>query len=287
MASRDVQRYYDHNTALFLRIGSSGASHAIHRGLWPPGVRNGREAADHVNTLIADRIRSAMSRSPDVILDLGCGVGGTLLSLSRSFPATRFHGVTISTRQVAIADALARSEGCAERCQFHHGDFERLDLDLRADVIIAVESFIHSPNPECFFATCRQHLSEGGLVILVDDFLARPIPARDRRTSQLLERFRTGWRVPGLCTLADLDRVLDTSGLTLLDNRDLSALIRTDRLRDRLVAVASHMAMALGLRRRPFWANVIGGHALNRAIRSGWIRYRMLTLCSAGPVKAP
>ena len=278
MASRDVQRYYDLNTSVFLRIGSGGASHAIHRGLWPPGVRSNREAADHVNTLIADRIRNALPRSPALILDLGCGVGGTLFSLAQTFPAARLHGITISARQVAIADGIAREKGIAQRCHFHQGNFENLYLALQADAIIAVESFIHSSSPERFFMTCHRHLARGGVVIIVDDFLARPVPSLDPRAARLIEHFRQGWHVPGLCTVPDLDRVLEATGFARLQDRDLSSMIRTHRPRDRLVALASHVAVALGLRRRPFWANVTGGHALNRAIQSGWVQYRLLTL---------
>jgi len=282
MSSRELQHYYDRNTALFLRIGSSGGSHAIHRGLWAPGVRNGREAAEHVNTLLADRIRDCLSGPPQTLLDLGCGVGGTMFSLARAFPETQLHGVTISAKQVAIAQDLANRQDLQARCHFTTGDFEHLQLGLRADAIIAIESFVHASRPERFLATCSELLAPGGVVLIVDDFLAHALPDGPHAMRRTVERFREGWRVPGLCTLEAFDAAAGAEGFARIDTRDLSALIRTGRPRDRLVALVSPVVRLLGLARRPFWANVVGGHALNRAIREGWIRYRMLTLVRTG-----
>jgi SAM-dependent methyltransferase len=278
MSSRELQHYYDRNTALFLRIGSSGGSHAIHRGLWAPGVRNGREAAEHVNTLLAERIRACLPGPPQTLLDLGCGVGGTMFSLARAFPEAQLHGVTISAQQVVIAQDLASRQGLQARCHFMAGDFEQLRLDLRADAVIAVESFVHASRPERFLATCREMLAPGGVVLIVDDFLAQPFPDGPHAIRRTVDRFREGWRVPGLCTLETLDAAVEGEGFARIDARDLSSLIRTGRPRDRLVAVVSPVVRLLGLARHPFWANVVGGQALNQAIREGWIRYRMLTL---------
>ncbi|TVP89016.1 MAG: class I SAM-dependent methyltransferase [Thioalkalivibrio sp.] len=285
MSSRELQHYYDRNTALFLRIGSSAGSHAIHRGLWAPGVRNGREAAEHVNTLLAEGIRANVSGTPRLVLDLGCGVGGTLFSLARAFPEARLHGVTISGNQVAIAQQLAQQQGLQARCSFTRGDFEQLRLERRADAIVAVESLVHVARPERFLATCREHLAPGGVVLIVDDFLAYPVPNGAHAMQRTIDRFRAGWRVPGLCTLETLEAAAAAVGFQRLYARDLSSLIRTSRPRDRLVALVSPPVRLLGLARRPFWANVVGGHALNRAIRKGWIRYRLLALGrpEAGP----
>lgn len=282
MPPNELQHYYDRNTALFLRIGSSAGSHAIHRGLWAPGVRNGREAADHVNTLLAERIRASVPGAPRFVLDLGCGVGGTLFSLARAFPAARLHGVTISGKQVAIAQTLAQEQGLQDRCGFTCGDFERLRLGDRADAIVAVESLVHAERPERFLATCLEHLAPGGIVLIVDDFLAYPVPSGARAMQRTIDRFRDGWRVPGLCTLEYLEAAAAAVGFQRLCARDLSPLIRTHRPRDRLVALVSPPVRWLGLDHRPFWANVVGGNALNRAIRKGWIRYRLLALGRAG-----
>jgi tocopherol O-methyltransferase len=279
MPADEIERYYDRNTDLFLRIGASSGAHALHRGLWGPGVRNGRQAADYVHGLIANEIRAALPSPPRKILDLGCGVGGTLFHLAEAFPNARLIGLTLSGRQIELARGLAREKGLAGRCEFVQGDFEQVELDTRADAIVAIESYTHATHPEHFLETCDRHLADDGRVFIADDFLARDIPASDREGLDLVDRFRTGWNLPALGTLGAFDALATHAGFERAATRDLSDLIRTGRPRDRLVGWAATAARRLGLGRQPFWANVIGGDALNRALRTGRIRYCLLS-CS-------
>jgi tocopherol O-methyltransferase len=276
MPSDEIERYYDRNTDLFLRIGASSGAHALHRGLWAPGVRNGRQAADYVHALIANEIRAALPAPPRTILDLGCGVGGTLFHIAEAFPNTRLVGVTVSARQIQLARGLARDKALAARCEFVQDDFEQVELEARADAIVAIESYTHAAQPARFLATCARHLADGGRVFIVDDFLTRGIAASDLEGLDLVDRFRSGWNLPALGTLDAFDALATQAGFERPIPRDLSDLIRTERPRDRLVGWGAAVARRLGLRRHPFWANVIGGDALNRALRAGYVRYLLL-----------
>lgn len=274
----DIQAYYDRNTRWFLRIGASSGNFSLHRGLWGPGVHSADQAADYLHELLAGTFLRHLGRSPAQVLDLGCGVGGTLFSLGQRFPEAALIGVTISPAQVQWARQWISKKEPGSRYQFIQADFNTLDLGLRADAIIAVEAFAHSSNPQGFFATCRRHLAPGGVLVLVDDFLTQPREKSAGKREQTLSRFQAGWHLPALDTVVNVTESAAQNGLSLLENEDLTPLIRTRRFRDRLVAAASLLARAPGFRRHPFGANLIGGHALNRALRSGWVHYRMLTL---------
>ncbi|WP_041483662.1 SAM-dependent methyltransferase [Thioalkalivibrio paradoxus] len=286
MTPNRLQRYYDRNTDLFLRIGSSGPALALHRGLWPPGIHSGREAARQIHHLIADTIQRAFPEGPRAILDLGCGVGGTLFDLAGRFPGSRLVGITLSGRQVAIAREQARQRGLAERCRFLQADFEALSLGQAFDAIVAVESFAHAREPGRFLATCHRHLAgPNARVIVVDDFLDPSVAIAGAPARARIETFRSTWNLPGLGTLEDFLGLATRAGLRHAETRDLSSWVRTDRPRDRLVSWVSPIAGRLGLDRFPFWANVIGGNALADAIREGHIRYCLVTCTGpAGPV---
>ena len=277
MTSRDVAHYYDSNTRRFLWMGSGDEVHAIHRELWGPGVESASGARDHINHLVADSIASLELDAGAVIVDFGCGVGGTLFHLARRFPAARLSGLTVSGRQVEIARRLAVDAGCADRCSFTHADFLTAELGFRADVIVAVESFTHSTSTNAFVVSAARHLRPGGRLFIADDFLASEEESLHPDQRRRVEQLRTGWRVPAICTATSLASVAAGHGLAAEKTVDLTTLTRPgSRVRDRLTAALSPVLVRLGLERIPFYGNMIGGHALQVGLREGFLRYTLL-----------
>jgi SAM-dependent methyltransferase len=285
-APENVARYYDRNTERFLRFGGGVGALAIHRELWGPGVTSSEEAKRYVNGLIADEVASIGAEAP-LVLDLGCGVGGTLFELAGRFPRGRMHGVTISRAQHDLAAAWASRLGLDDRCAFDVGDFHDLALwpprtGLRADAVIAVESFAHARDPAAFFRTAARHLKPKGRLILLDDFLV--IPRADLTGSDAagVDRFERGWRLGTLLGSAECREVGRSEGLTPIDDHDLTPLIRLGRPRDRAIATLAPLLERLGLGRIPFCGNMIGGNALQQGLRTGVLSYRMLTFTGEG-----
>lgn len=282
-----IARYYDHNTARFLRFGGGGDALAIHRELWAPRVRTPAEAKRYVNRLVGDAI-AALAPDAPTVLDLGCGVGGTLFDLAERFEQGRFHGVTISSRQRRLAQGLARRKGLAERCHFHLGDFEDAETGppgrvARVDVVIAVESFAHAGRPEAPFRTAARHFGpRGGRLIVVDDFLARGAETLGGDEQQLVDTFRRGWHLGTVLDPSGWTEAAGSAGFELLEQRDLTPLIRLGRPRDRAIALVAPVLASLGLERLPFFGNMIGGNALQQGLERGLLSYRMLTFGFSG-----
>ena len=55
-----------------------------------------------------------------LILDFGCGTGGTAVALALAFPEIRCFGTDINAEEIAIARERASLYGVADRCEFHH-----------------------------------------------------------------------------------------------------------------------------------------------------------------------
>jgi len=276
-ASSDIARYYDRNTSGFLSFGGGGASLAIHRQLWGPGVDTAEDAARHINTLIAEAIAALPGNGPSCVLDLGCGVGGTLFDLAAHLPDSALHGITISEKQYELAKQLAAARPDAQRFEFRLGDFEQARLAVKADVLIAVESFAHSRSAAGFFRTAATHLKSGGRLILVDDFLLAGDGRLSAKTQALVNDFRRGWRVPGFGTVHECVAAAAESGLACVEERDLTAMIRLNRPAHRATARLGPILSRLGLVRVPFFANLIGGGALQLGLRAGVFGYRWLS----------
>lgn len=272
---RDVAHYYDSNTRRFLALGGGARSYTIHRALWGPGVTDAAGAAGYVNVLVGDAVESLSDGADQVLLDLGCGVGGTLFALAERFACAELHGVTISRRQQRLACEFADRLGLASRCSFHHGDFESIDLGRQAQVAIAVESMAHARSNAAFLANAFRHLVPGGTLLIVDDFIANEAEP-NIGSRALLDDFRAGWRLPSLTTVPAFVTAARAAGFELKELRDLSPMIRFHRIRDRVIPAIGPLLRRLV--HVPACGNLVGGAALTRGLRAGVLRYCWLRL---------
>ena len=298
--SNEIIRYYDSNTDRFLKYGQGAESKAIHRAVWAPGIETRLQAMNYVNTLIAAALRNsapdstagdehapAENISADKVLDIGCGVGGSMLYLAGHTSAS-ISGVTISPRQAEVGQQLIAATGCAERCSIVCADFtdsalpERLPLPF--DTAYAIESFLHMPDAELFFKQVARSLRPGGKLYLCDDFLAsqagRLGTRRLRRGAQarrqkLLQRFKRGWQVQSLCTTSELCALAAKHGLRPVHIDDLSPYLELNRPRDIGIRILIGLLGRLPIA-TPFWNNLLGGDALQRLLLRGDIRYLLL-----------
>ena len=273
-----IARYYDRNTPRFLLLGGGGGSHSIHRQLWGPGVVTVRAASDYIDLLIADEIRGFDLTEPLSVLDMGCGVGGTMFRLAETFPDSRFVGITISQRQRDIAVRLNARKSLGDRCRFVLGDFQTMELGNKVDLIVAVETFAHSDSPGSFFTAATEHLPDTGYLIVADDFLTEDRSHLSEAARRHIVDFKAGWRLGSLCGVEDCVRAAEGSGLGLAKDVDLSNLVRLGRGRDRVIARLAPLFRRLGLIDVPFFANMIGGNALQIGLREGFLQYHLLVL---------
>ena len=216
------------------------------------------------------------------MIDMGCGIGGTLFHLAETFQASHFLGITISQRQYDTAVGIAASRNLSDRCRFVRGDFQSMALGEPADAIVAIESFVHSESTDRFFTSASNHLREGGYLMIADDFLARGASQLGRRTQRAVAAFKEGWRLQSLCTAKECLGAGEVCGLSPRKDLDLSDLIRLGRVRDRVIALFSPLFRLLGLVDVPFFGNMIGGNALQVGLREGFLRYQLLVLQKRG-----
>lgn len=282
-----VRRYYEASTARFLRIGGSGAAAAIHRQLWAEGVTSPAGAAAHVNRLIAELAEALLPGPPAQVLDLGCGVGGTLLHLAARWPVAALDGVTLSAEQVRIARRFAARRGLGARVQVRQGDFlDPAAAGQGADLVLAVESHVHAPSAAAFLAAAALQMRPGGVLVVVDDMLARPESALSAREASRLDGFRRGWHLGHVPDVEGLCAAARAAGLTCAAVQDLTPLLRLTRARDVALRVAGPLADALGLGRWPLFSNMIGGNALTESYRAGTMRYTLAAFRKPGGAAA-
>lgn len=99
------------------------------------------------------------------VLDIGCGWGGLGLTLAQE-GGVRLDGITLSTEQLATAQARAEAAGLAGRAQFSLTDYR--DVEGPYDRIVSVGMFEHvgRPNFQTYFDQVARLLKDDGVAVI-------------------------------------------------------------------------------------------------------------------------
>ena len=274
-----VRAYYERNTRLFLALGAGARARTIHRAVWAGGARTAAQAVHTTHALVLDVIAQLPQPAGRLhMLDLGCGVGGSLFYLAQRLEAP-FHatGVTISPLQARLARERADRIGAADRCRFVEGDFMALPELEPAHLAFSIEAFVHSPDPQRYFDQASAALTHTGRLVVCDDFLSDrgAAPGLPAREALWLRAYREGWRVPGLSSVPSAVRMAQNAGLSLTGDRDLTPDLRLVRLPERLVTLGLRLGRAMP-DRWSYWHSTVGSLALQQCLRAGLVEYRFL-----------
>ncbi len=280
----DVRRYYDRNTDSFVARGEGGAAGALHRAVWGPGVGDADGAVHYVEDRLAARLRETAAGGRQAhVVDLGCGVGGSLCHLAARLPV-RGTGLTLSPVQVRHAERRIREAGLSERVRCVEADYCEPPPDLPpADLAYAIESLVHGPDPARFFAACARIVRPGGLLAICDDFLR---PAEGPAARRTVARFRRGWHLNTLLHPHELRTLAARAGFEHLSTDDLTPHLRLGRPRDRVAAVFVALCGWLPLDRTRF-GHLVGGTALQTCLARGWMGYDLALFRRTALTKAP
>ena len=269
----EIGRYYDRHTPAFIRFGQGGGAGAIHRAVWGPGTTTREQAFHYVDDRIADMVRTEISTLGTVgtphLVDLGCGVGASLCYLAERLPI-RGTGVTLSPVQARLAAERVRDTGLSSRVTCIEADYCDLPVSVEpADLAYAIESFVHGPEPEHFFAECRRLVRPGGLLVICDDVRRAAAGAAARRA---IDRFCHGWRINALLHRDELQTLARAAGFEHESTIDLTSALDTGRVRDRAIGVLSALFgwLPIGTGRFDY---LLGGAALQECLTRGWVGY--------------
>ena len=208
------------------------------------------------------------------VLDAGCGYGGTAFDLQPKIGGG-WLGLTISPIQFDRATREARKRGLSARIRFRLQSYD-VPLNETFDLVIAIESLVHSADPRATVASLARSLSPGGHFILVDDM---PVETVRPELRSDVEEAKRMWRCPVMPTERGWRDAFEAAGLEIVRSVDLSgrvyhrpvkemtALIERDRKRARRLGW-------LGLGVIPE-ANICG-LLLERLAVQGAMQYRVL-----------
>jgi SAM-dependent methyltransferase len=238
--STSVRDYYNGNTRSFLRPWrSSSSTGAIHRALWAPGISNRIDAMNYVHQLILEQLATGgavtagqrataralagdhpengplaeqqLATDPPLLVDLGCGVGATLLYIrhhlsrhhlsqhagpprdNRDESEPSLAGITLSEVQAEIArERLGPAVPIVTGDYTQPASYETITRGGLQPISAAwmIESFVHAPDAAALLETIARYTGPGGLLVICDDLLSDEYPsgtirAGEKRASEM------------------------------------------------------------------------------------------------------
>lgn len=188
ISKEQIINYYDSVEIDYKLIWNLRESLALHFGYWDSKVKNFQEALKRENEVLAE---IANIKSSDVVLDAGCGVGGSSIFLAKKF-GCKVIGITLSQKQADIATKNAKQNGVENNTEFIVMDFENMTFpEGKFDVVWGIESICHANSKKKFIEDSHRILKPNGRFIVADGFATREHFTDEEK--KIMQKWLSGW----------------------------------------------------------------------------------------------
>lgn len=159
-ARRNVAHHYDLSLDLYRRFLDEDLQYSCAYFIRPDDSLEEAQRAKKRHLAAKLLLRPGLE-----VLDIGCGWGGLALSLAQETGVT-VDGITLSTEQLATAQARAEANGLSERARFALIDYR--DVQGPYDRIVSVGMFEHvgRPNFQAYFDQVARLLKDDGVAVI-------------------------------------------------------------------------------------------------------------------------
>ncbi len=167
--------------------------------------------------MIETIIAPANIQSDSVVVDAGCGIGGTALHLAKT-RGCKVTGVNVVELQLEIANEKVNEAGLHELVSFKYADCSHsLPFDDNSvDVVTNFESACHYIDRPQFLREVYRILKPGIGRIVASDWLHRS-GITDEDYEKFIRPLTNSWAIPSLESEDGYTRMLPQSGLRLIE----------------------------------------------------------------------
>ncbi|HET7009580.1 MAG TPA: methyltransferase domain-containing protein [Anaerolineales bacterium] len=226
-----VDRYYDLSTEGFFLRGWDPEH--LHWGVFEQAPLQAYEADpslafSHRHTAVRRMteivVGSARIRSNDLVVDAGCGVGGTAMFAASEFGCSVI-GLNLNRKQLDIARTRAEAHGLAEKVSFQRWDCSQgLPFDDESvDVILNIESACHYSDRRGFIADCARVLRPEGRLAATDLMRVDNLSATDMERH--IRPLEAAWFLFDIESLSSYRRLLAGAGLQVIEAEPIDRLL--------------------------------------------------------------
>lgn len=213
---QDVANYYDQTEVHYRRFWKFEEALGLHYGVWSEGIKNLKDAVLNTNKLLAEL---GEIKSTDVVLDAGCGVGGSSIYLAKNI-GCKVTGITLSEKQAATAAEFAEKHRVTQLVSFKAMNYTSTSFaDNTFDFVWAIESMQTAVNKSDFLKEAGRVLKPGGKILIADCFKSFNYPFAKNKLMQLMFN---GWAVSDVLSLHEFTEKAKQGGFILEKEQDVT-----------------------------------------------------------------
>ncbi|MGI0036910.1 MAG: methyltransferase domain-containing protein [Nitrososphaera sp.] len=191
----------------------------MHFGYWDNTVKSHGESLAKMNEVCAN---TAKIRKTDLVLDAGCGVGGSSIWIAKNTGA-RVIGITLVQKQLEYANKFTNEKGVEHLAHFKIMDFTNTEFDDETfDIVWALESSCYANDKRAFIAESYRILKKGGRLMVADGFLKKDPDKLTEPERSAMEEWTAGWAVPNLASIEEFRKYLVDLGFEDVKFNDIT-----------------------------------------------------------------
>jgi len=212
---KNIVDYYSATENAYKDSWDLNNSHAIHYGYWDEKVKSFPGSLLRMNEVMAELARV---EATDVILDAGCGIGGSSIFLAEKI-GCNVTGISLSERQISKAKELALGKKIDDKARFEVMDYCATSFaDGSFDIIWGCESICYADDKEKFIKEAWRLLKPGGRLVVADGFVT-DFKNNDQPT---IRKWLDGWQVNYLESPERFHQFMKNTGFQNISFRDIS-----------------------------------------------------------------
>lgn len=161
--------------------GHNSISHACHYGFYyepdKSNINNSQSEYDKSKKNLNNKLIQIIDKEKDeklVMLDAGCGYGGTILDLLDYYKNCYIYGITLTDTQIKYTNNIINLNNNEKNAEVICGDFNNYSFDINTsvkyDIIYFIESICHSVCKEKTIEIALSMLKNNGKIIIFDYF---------------------------------------------------------------------------------------------------------------------
>ncbi|CUS23430.1 LAQU0S10e00210g1_1 [Lachancea quebecensis] len=161
-------------------------------------------------------------KAGDLVLDVGCGVGGPAREIAR-FTGANIIGLNNNDYQIAKAKHYAKKYNLADQLDFVKGDFMNMQFEPATfDKVYAIEATCHAPKLEGVYGEIYKVLKPGGTFAVYEWVMTDKYDENNPEHRKIAYEIELGDGIPKMFPAQVARDALKTVGFEILHDQDLT-----------------------------------------------------------------